>query len=47
MQNTLRNIHTNLVPIGEVMSEEKIFERNNIKNRRKTSKKGNNSNIVS
>ena len=35
-----------LVPIGQVVSEEKIFERNNIENSKKTSKKGNKSNIA-
>ena len=27
MKDTLRNIHTSLVPIGQVVSEEKIFEK--------------------
>ena len=35
-----------LVPAGQVVSEEKIFVRNNIKNSQKTSKKGNNSNMA-
>ena len=30
-----------LVPIGQVVSEEMIFEKNNIKNSKKMSKKGN------
>ena len=35
-----------LVPIGEVFPEEKIFERNNIKNSKKVLKRGNNSNMA-
>ena len=35
-----------MVPIGQVMSEEKIFVKNNIKNSKKQ-KKGNNSNMPS
>ena len=36
-----------LVQIGQVVSEEKIFERYNIKNSEKTLKKDNNSNMAS
>ena len=34
------------VSIGEIVSEENIFERNNIKNSKKNLKKGNNSNMA-
>ena len=35
MQDNPRNIHTKFVPIGQVVSEEKILERKNIKNSKK------------